>query len=63
MFVDGDRHVSGRLRARVQVAVVLRHKIYVVEYDAVEGVLLEGLHETHVHQHASVERVVSCYKR
>lgn len=46
---DSDRHVSGRLRAGVKVAVVFWHKIYVVEYDAVEGVLLEGLHEANVH--------------
>lgn len=63
MTADAGRHVSGGVRTRVHVAIVFRDKINVMKYDAVEGVLLEGLHVANVHQYASVEGVGSCYKQ
>jgi hypothetical protein len=54
-FIDGDRHVARLLRARIQVPVVLRQQIHVVEDKAVERSLFQGLHVADVHQHRPVE--------
>jgi len=55
--VDGHGHVSGLYRAGVQVAVVLRQQVDVVEDETLEVhlCLLHGLGSAHVHQHGPVE--------
>lgn len=57
--VDANGHVPGLFRARVKVPVVLRQEIDVVKDEAVEVAELQRFLEPDVHEHRSVERVVS----
>ena len=56
--VDGDGHVPGLLRARVNVAVVFRDEIDIVKDEALEIILAQRLGSPNVHQHGSIERSI-----
>ena len=57
--IDCYRHVPGLCGARVEVAIVLREEVHVVEDETLEVVLLERLRRAHVQQHGAVEGSVA----
>lgn len=57
--INGHAHVSGLLRARVQIPVVLGQQVDVVKNETVEVPHVQRLHEADVHQHRPVKGAVA----
>lgn len=53
--VHRHRHVSRLIRTRVQIPIVQRQQIQIVEYETVPGGQLHSLHETHIQQGGPIE--------
>ena len=58
--VDADGHVTGLNGTCIEIPVILRQKVHVVEDVAHVVVLLHGLGGTDVHEHGPVEGLVAC---
>ena len=50
--------MSWHLGTRVNVSIILRKKIHIMEDKAVPREILESLHKTHIHWHGSIEFIV-----
>ena len=57
-LVNRHGHVPGLGRAGVEITVILREKIYIMEDATVPAVILHCLCESNIHQHRPVEEVL-----
>ena len=55
-FIHSSGHVAGHLGAGVEVAVVLRDQVHVMEDEALDVPQTQRLHRPDVQQHAAIER-------